>query len=72
MKRLWCAVAVLAFVTGTSALGAQQERRVLSPEERARRQAEQERERQEMMRMQRPIEALNSVWIDELTWMEGA
>ncbi len=42
----------------------------MSAEERARWQAEQERERQEMMSMPRPIEALNSVWIDELTWME--
>ncbi len=63
------AALVLAIVV-TSPSTAQQGRRTVSAEERARRQAEQERERQEMMSMPRPIEALNSVWIDELTWME--
>ncbi len=41
-----------------------------SPEEQARRQAERERARQVMMQMPNPIEPLNSVWIDELTWIE--
>jgi len=54
----------------TTVAGAQQPRQNLSPEERARRQAEQERRYQEEIRSPRPIEALNSVWIEELTWME--
>jgi creatinine amidohydrolase/Fe(II)-dependent formamide hydrolase-like protein len=49
---------------------AQQGRQSVSPEERARRQAEQERQYQEEIRSPRPIDALNSVWIEELTWME--
>ncbi|MFQ5705009.1 MAG: creatininase family protein [Gemmatimonadales bacterium] len=63
------AALVLATTIATNA-AAQQERRNLSPEERARRQAERERLLQEDMRTPRPIEALNSVWIEELTWME--
>jgi creatinine amidohydrolase/Fe(II)-dependent formamide hydrolase-like protein len=50
--------------------GAQQGRQNVSPEERARRQAEQERQYQEEIRSPRPVDALNSVWIEELTWME--
>lgn len=38
--------------------------------ERARRQAEAEAAYQAEMAEPRPIEALNSVWIEELTWME--
>ncbi len=57
---------VMAFAAPVSA----QNGRDLSPEEQAARQAERERARQEMMRMPNPIEPLNSVWIDELTWIE--
>jgi len=42
----------------------------LSAEERARRQAEQERMLQEELGMARPVDALNSVWLEELTWIE--
>ncbi|HWP36434.1 MAG TPA: creatininase family protein [Gemmatimonadales bacterium] len=49
---------------------AQQNRQNLSPEERARQQAEAERRLQEELRAPRAIEALNSIWIEELTWME--
>jgi creatinine amidohydrolase/Fe(II)-dependent formamide hydrolase-like protein len=56
----------MAFAAPVSA----QNGRDLSPEEQAARQAERERARQEMMRMPNPIEPLNSVWIDELTWIE--
>lgn len=40
------------------------------PEERASRRAEQDTRLQEQLRAPRPIEALESVWIEELTWME--
>ncbi len=49
---------------------AQQGRRNVSPEERARREAEAARQLEEEMNTPRSIEALNSVWIEELTWME--
>jgi creatinine amidohydrolase len=60
------AIMVMAFAAPVSA----QNGRDLSPEEQAARRAERERARQEMMRMPNPIEPLNSVWIDELTWIE--
>lgn len=41
-----------------------------NPEERARRRAEAERRLQEELRAPRLIDAGQSVWIDELTWME--
>ena len=66
MKKTLAIVATLVLTAGLGTTEAQQGRRNMTPEERARRQAEQE----QMMRMPRPIEALNSVWIDELTWME--
>ena len=47
--------------------GAQgQDRRNLTPEQLAERQRRQE----EMRNAPRPIEGINSIWIDELTWME--
>ncbi|MBI2071832.1 MAG: creatininase family protein [Gemmatimonadetes bacterium] len=61
----------LALVVGLASAGptvAQQ--RALTPEERARQQAEQERRLQEELKAPRPIDALNSVWLEELTWME--
>jgi creatinine amidohydrolase/Fe(II)-dependent formamide hydrolase-like protein len=39
-------------------------------EERARRQAEAERQLQEQLTAERPIDAFDSVWIEELTWIE--
>jgi len=71
MRTAHAVVIALAGLAGlTPIAAAQQGRQTLSPEERARRQVEQERQYQEEMRSPRPIEALNSVWIEELTWME--
>ncbi len=71
MRKTRSALAALVLAIVVASPGAaQQGRRIVSAEERARMQAERERERREMMDMPRPIEALNSVWIDELTWME--
>jgi len=61
-------VVALAFTGLTSTAFAQQ--RTLTAEERARQQSEQERRLQEELKAPRPIEARNSVWIEELTWME--
>ena len=47
-----------------------QQRRDLTPEQRAQMQAEREAQMQAELQAERPIEALNSVWIEELTWME--
>ena len=67
----WSAVASLALVMALATTGqAQQGRANLTPEQRARRQVEQARELLQQLQMPRPIEALNSVWIEELTWME--
>ncbi len=55
---------------GLAPLSAQQRQGVQTSEERARRQVEQARELLEELQMPRPIAALNSVWIEEPTWME--
>jgi creatinine amidohydrolase/Fe(II)-dependent formamide hydrolase-like protein len=70
MKRALTTVAAAIMVMAFAAPVSAQNGRDLSPEEQAARQAERERARQEMMRMPNPIEPLNSVWIDELTWIE--
>ncbi len=71
MKQALTTVVAVVLAIGFSApAAAVQTRGELSPEQQARRQAERERARQEMMQMPNPIEALNSVWIDELTWIE--
>ena len=44
-----------------------QGRRNLTPEQ----QAERQRRQEEMRAAPRPIEGINSIWIDELTWMEA-
>lgn len=49
---------------------AAQERADTTPEERAARQADRERRLQEELAAPRPIEAFDSVWLEELTWME--
>lgn len=49
--------------------GAAQQRQ-MTPEERARRQAEAEARVQEQLQSPTPIDAFDSVWIEELTWME--
>ena len=71
MRKAWFAVAAIALVAALApGAAAQQGRGNLSPEERARRQAERELALQEELQMVRPMEALNSVWIEELTWIE--
>ncbi len=47
-----------------------QEVRLANPERRAEMQVRQAEALLADMRMERPIEVLNSVWIEELTWME--
>lgn len=64
-------VCLLALTVITAApVAAQQGRRNLTPEERARREAEADRRLQAELAMDRPIEALSSLWIEELTWLE--
>lgn len=64
MRKAWSVVMTMVLIAGLAAPTAAQQRSTnLSPEERARRL-------QEELRAPRPIEALNSVWIEELTWME--
>ena len=60
------ALTLAAPVTGD----AQQGRRGMSAERRAEMMAQQAQALLADMQMERPIEALNSVWIEELTWME--
>ena len=66
MRNLRSFVVALVMVSVMAPAVQAQGRRTLSPEQRAERQ----RRTQEMMQMARPIEGVNSVWIDELTWME--
>jgi creatinine amidohydrolase/Fe(II)-dependent formamide hydrolase-like protein len=55
---------VIALAMATAPAGAQ--RGQMTPEQRA----EQQRRLEEELRAPRTIDAVNSVWIDELTWME--
>lgn len=65
--KVWIAVTAVVLVTGGALmLRAQQGGQAPSPEERA----EDERQLQEELQAPRPIEAVNSVWIEDLTWME--
>ena len=60
----------LALVIGlASASPAFAQQRTLTPEERARQLAD-ERRLQEELQAPRPIDAVHSVWLEELTWME--
>ena len=61
--RTSCVVLVLASLFTASA---DAQRRPMTPEERAARAAAREAE----MNAPRPIEAVESVWLEELTWME--
>lgn len=55
----------------TPAVGhAQQGDRTMTPEQRAARAAQMEAAFQADMAMERPIDALSTVWIEEMTWME--
>ena len=69
MKKACSMVVVLGLVTTLGAV-AQPWQESSSPEERARQEAQRQRRVQEDLRAPRPIEALGSVWIEELTWME--
>ncbi len=62
----WSFLVALAAVTLMAPAAEAQGRRNLTPEQ----QAERQRQREAMMSAPRPIEGINSVWIDELTWME--
>jgi len=62
-------LALALSILAVPALAAQQ-RADMTPEERAARQAERERQLQEELAAPRPIEAFDSVWLEELTWME--
>ena len=69
MRNARFVILVLVLAIGLPRI-AQAQQRQMTDEERARRRAEQARQLQEELRSPRPIEALNSVWIEELTWME--
>jgi len=68
MKKVLYGSAILAVFLAAPALiiGQEQARRVPTAEERA----EAERRYQAEMRAPRPIDSGNSIWIDELTWLE--
>lgn len=65
----WIGAAALAALLAVP-VQAQQGRGDLTPEQIAERRAERERRIQAELAAPRPIEALESVWIEELTWME--
>ena len=69
MKKRFTVMACVCLMGSTATVDAQQ-RANLSPEQQAQMRAERERAFQEEVTMVRPIEALNSVWIEELTWLE--
>lgn len=69
MRKAALAVTALVLAVGLTPL-ARAQQRTMTPEERARQQAEQERRYQEEMKAPRPIEAVNALWIEQLTWME--
>ncbi len=71
--KIFAMMMIVALVSGLAAyVEAQQRggRGNLTPEQRAERAERQRLEIEHMYAMERPIEALDSVWIEELTWME--
>ncbi len=68
--RRWMLAAAGLMLAAPGTGDAQQGRRAMNAEQRATMAARQAEALLVDMRMERPIEALNSVWIDELTWME--
>ena len=66
MRNVRSFVIALAMISVSAPTVEVQAQRTLTPEQRAERQ----RRTQEMLQMPRPIDGVNSVWIDELTWME--
>jgi creatinine amidohydrolase len=68
MRAVPSVVVAIAIVSVASSVAAQPPRQQQrSPAERA---AAAEAERQKMMAMPRPVDALDSVWLEELTWLE--
>lgn len=65
MTRYRLGMTVTAMLVGFACIASAQ-RRQMTPEERA----ERERRLQEELKMERPVEALDSIWIEELTWIE--
>jgi len=70
MSPVRTALTLALLMVSATAAAAPQEQRPLTEAERAQRRAEQERRVQEALRAPRPIERSNSVWLEELTWME--
>jgi creatinine amidohydrolase/Fe(II)-dependent formamide hydrolase-like protein len=74
MRKTWSVVLVLALIAGVAVVADAQQRggrgRNMTPEERAAAEERQRQALQAMYDMPRPIEALDSVWIEELTWLE--
>ena len=73
MRRLVSLVVVVALMSGLAVFAAAEQGRGrgnLSPEELAARQAEQARQLEQAMKEPSPIAALDSIWMEELTWME--
>ncbi len=72
MRRLVSLVMALALMLGLAVFADAQRRGRgnLSPEELAARQAEQARQLAEAMKEPNPIAALDTIWLEELTWME--
>lgn len=62
--------ALTAFLLVPIVVSAQATSQDLTPEQRARMQMERETRVAAELISRRPIEALNSIWIEELTWME--
>ena len=62
MRTTLMVLAAMCLFTPTAEAQGGQRRRQMTPEQRAAREAE--------LRAPRPIEAVNSLWLEELTWME--
>lgn len=70
MKRATTFIATLSLAAIVASPLTAQQRQEMTPEQRAQMRAEAERRTQEALAAPRPIEAFDSVWIEELTWME--
>ncbi len=66
----WILIAAVLALVAPMTSQAQQGRRGMSAERRAQMAVQQAQALLADMQTERPIEALNSVWIEELTWME--
>jgi creatinine amidohydrolase/Fe(II)-dependent formamide hydrolase-like protein len=70
MKRATPFISTLGLAVLVASPLAAQQRQQMTPEQRAQARAEAERRTQEALVAPRPIDAFDSVWIEELTWME--